>query len=432
MIRRPLALAAVLIMLAAISVVSRTGNAGAALGPLIAGGPAGPPTPGLYAYSLTTGAIRSITALNALNDVPLYAWSPDSKKMAVAPNDADTGGGGIQVIDVASGNATVVLAPADGQANSLRWSPDGSQLAFIFSASIASGSQVSSALRIWSVASSSLRTLVPNLASLPVWTPDGKGITIAIGDSSQDPNSSNARIVTLDAASGSTTQTILTTPVAICQVGLAWSPDESYLAYGGTGFHQGCLPGKLGLFTWNAATGTTTQLFDGTAEAPIWLPDGTVLDEVASLGGQTGLLSISLRSFRPDGSSQQTLASDIPNDFPPANPPFQAAGGEIMYATASCSGADVTVIDPGSTQPRRLSAGSMYAIGAHLSPDGRTVAWTAAGSDANFLALAPVSGAAVPVAFSGSPGVVPGDFSPDGQWIAFGIVPSAFDPCSSP
>jgi hypothetical protein len=90
------------------------------------------------------------------------------------------------------------------------------------------------------------------------------------------------------------------------------------------------------------------------------------------------------------------------------------------------------MIDPRSAQPRKLSSPNKYAIGAHLSPDGGTVAWTGAGSDAAFLTLAPVSGTPPSKAFSEALGVVPGDFSPGGPWIAFGNVSQPLNPCLGP
>ncbi|HTE85079.1 MAG TPA: hypothetical protein VK821_10115, partial [Dehalococcoidia bacterium] len=145
----------------------------------------------------------------------------------------------------------------------------------------------------------------------------------------------NARIVTLDAQTGDERNTILSGPVAQCQLGMAWSPDGRYLAYGGLGFHQGCIEGvRLGLWSWEASTGMTRQLFDGTSSAPLWMADGTVLAEVAARGGPTGLLPISLASFQPDGSAERVLADTIPNMFPPPSPLFQTAKGRDVLDSA--------------------------------------------------------------------------------------------------
>ncbi len=434
MMRRLPALSLILALaLLASSAGPHAGDARAAAGPPIDGA-AGPTAPGLYLYDLNSGTWSSISPADDNGAPPSYAWSPDGTKLAVAAGDPSTDGG-LQVIDLPSGRTSSALSAKDGIARSLAWAPDSGRLAFIFEAPVNSGSSVNSALRVWNAAGGSLKTLVPNLARRPVWTPDGGGITVIISDTSGDLTSSGNRIVTLDPTTGDTLQTIASGPPAVCQVGMAWSPDGSYLAYGGSGFHEGCLPGATGLFTWYAPSGTTTRLADGTAEAPIWLPDGTVLDEVAGMGGPTGLGSISLAKFQPDGTGEQVLASAIPNDFPPPNPRFQAAGGEIVYATMNCGGADVYVIDQGSSRPRRLNTGAnhaMYAMYPRLSPDGQTVAWTGAGAAANALTLAPVSGGPTTTVLDGATGIMPGNFSPSGRWLAFDNLAQGFDPCAVP
>jgi len=396
---------------------------------LVAGSPAGPQQPGLYLYDLGTGSVRQILPLTESDGMPQYAWSPDGSRLAVALNEPDTRSP-LQVIDVASGSAASVLPSGSGYASQLRWSPGGDRLAFVFAST--SDPNVSSALRVWSAADGSLQTLVPNLASFPAWTPDGSGITVSLLDPTFDLTSANNRIVTVDATSGAITQTILSGSGAACQLGLAWSPDGAYLAYGGHGFHEGCLPDTGGVYTWNAATGATTQLTAQTAEAPVWSADGTVLAAVASGADQSGPSRIAIQKFQPDGSGTQTLVDGLANDFPPPRPRFQSANSELIYSTLSCSGADVWALDPGSTQLRKLNAGMKYAIGAHLSPDGQTAAWTGAGPDAGTLVLAPVDGGPAMTAFSGALSVVPGDFSPDGRWLLFGTISYPNDPCAGP
>ena len=313
------------------------------------GAPA-PQAPGTYALNLQSGAIVNAGPLSEFNSPVLVAWSPDGTKLAVAAAaDAHGGRGGVQIVNVASGAITMVASSNQGVADELVWSADSSRLALVFTSQIGSLGAGPTGLYLWRDRDRTIRNLAPSGVRFAAWTPDNNGITAVSVPRPQDPGGSSARLVTFDTQTGDEKTTILSGPAAQCQIGMAWSPDGRYLAYGGSGFHQGCIEGvRLGLWSWEASTGTTRQLFDGTSSAPQWMADGTVLAEVAARGGPTGLLPISLVSFAPDGSSQRALANPIPNMFPPPNPLFETANGVTMYAIAQCNGAAAWIVDPGS------------------------------------------------------------------------------------
>jgi Tol biopolymer transport system component len=383
-----------------------------------------PQTPGAYVLNLSTGKVVPVGPLGQYGSPVEEAWSPDGRNLAVASaEDAFGGHGGLQVVEIASGAVTPVAASNQGQASNLIWSPDSAQLAFVFQGQVGDLGSTVASLQLWRSQDKTIQSLVPSGARFAAWSPDGSAIAATIVPPGRDPTGSGGRIVTLNPKTGLETQTIVTGPTAECQLGLSWSPNGRYVAYSGHGFHEGCLEGaNLGLWTWDAQTSTTRQLYDGTASASQWMADGSVLAEVAAVGGPSGLLPISLVSFAPDGSGQRVLAGPIPNMFPPPNPLFQTANGVAMYGISQCDGAAAWAIESSSREPHNVTSPTMYAFGAHLSADGRLVAFSGEGSKGAYLALAPVDGGRVTTPLTGDPAIVPGDFSPDSNWLAFSVL----------
>jgi dipeptidyl aminopeptidase/acylaminoacyl peptidase len=88
----------------------------------------------LYVFDLETKSARQITRGNFV--VGSFDWSPDGRQIAfdhrVTADPADSGSADISVVTVDSGQVQVFVA-LDGPDNDPRWSPDGTQLAFVTS-----------------------------------------------------------------------------------------------------------------------------------------------------------------------------------------------------------------------------------------------------------------------------------------------------------
>ena len=404
---------------AALTLTGRAGRPALARSGPAARAVAAPQAPGTYILNRQSGAVQPI------DDATQAAWSPDSTRLATAGSSA-TFGDGLQIIDAASGSGTVVVPADQGSATNLAWSPDGSQLAFLFQG-FGSASAGGPGLYLVNADGSGMRQIAASSLVTFVWTPDGTGITV-VELLPAEGGQLGEQIVTIDPTTNNVLTTIFSSPSDTCQVFLAWSPDGRYLAYGGIGFHQGCGDGStLGLYAWDSTSAMTQRLFSGAADAPLWL-DGSVVDEVAPLTGAPGPLPIALMSFLPDGSGSTTLADQIPNSFPAPQPPFQVANGEIMYTASGCDSSAAFIIDPGSA-PRQLSAPSIYAYRPNLSPDGAAVAWVAAASDGSDLVLAPADGSPTQMLLTGAPGMSILGWSPDGNALAFSITSTQFTDC---
>jgi Tol biopolymer transport system component len=383
-------------------------------------GVSAPQSTGAYVLNLETGQIIPAGPINSPSEAPESAWSPDSTLLALAHlPDANGAGGGLQVAGTVDGSTRQVAS--GGSASRLRWSPDGSQLAFIWSDAPGAPQPSLPSLKIWSMSNGSVRTLVPSGATLVDWVPDGSGITVAIIPAGDGGDYSNARIVTLDPQTGNEISTVLKGDTVVCQIGMAWSSDSRYLAYGGSGFHQGCLPDvSLGLWAWNRSSGMTAHLFDGTAAAPVWMADGRALDAVAQTGGPAGRGQISLIAFAPDGSGQQTVVSPLPT-FGLDSVQFETASNVVMYRDQGCDRSSAWVVTPGA-QPRNATSPVNVAYRPTLSPDGSTIGFSSSGSQGAYLGLSPVAGGPMSMPLTGGAMLVPGQFSPDGAWIEFSIL----------
>src|SRR5438045_645361 len=95
------------------------------------------------------------------------------------------------------------------------------------------------------------RTIHLGHGALVAWAPDSQGITAITLEEG------GGSIVTFDARSGEVRETVPDAKDPSCQRGLAWSPDGTYLAYGGPGLREGCGDvGNWGVWIWQPATHT--------------------------------------------------------------------------------------------------------------------------------------------------------------------------------
>jgi Tol biopolymer transport system component len=376
--------------------------------------PAAPREPGTYVVSVADGSVRRV------GSEATVAWSPDGRLLAVAEIGQDAPTGTLRILDLVSGAETPIALPAPGQARELSWAPDGSHLAFVFSPL---GSAPGLGVYVLSRAQGSLQQILP-FGGMLAWTPDSRAVTAV---QLQGPPQ-NGRIVTVDASTGNVLATIREGEIT-CVEGLAWSPDGAYLAVGGPGLTQGCPPSPdLGVWSWQADSGSVRQLYARPATRPLWTPDGDVLAQV--VGGEPTRPSLGLVRLRPDGSGTQVLVDDIPRSFAPAFRPFQSVRGAVIFSVVDCDIGAVFGLSAGSTQARQLSPPSSFVHGANLSPDGATVAWTARSAAGESLVLAGLDTGGERTLLQGAPGLTTVTWAPDSRALAFTVATVGLElPC---
>lgn len=147
------------------------------------------------------------------------AWSPDGTSMALIGSDAAAGTASVLVL---KGGKLVTVATVKGVANTVRWSPDGRQLAFLatvgakkLTGAVEAGArqvgeiglaQEEDEQRIAIVAAGGGEVRLVSPADTFVyeydWTPDGKGFVVTSAKGNGDNNWWIATLGQVDAASG--------------------------------------------------------------------------------------------------------------------------------------------------------------------------------------------------------------------------------------
>jgi Tol biopolymer transport system component len=98
--------------------------------------------------------------------IPSFAWSPDGTRIATLVVQQDRFH--IQLADL-TGSAPPVVLPPPADAGSLRWSPDGSQIAFVSETAVC----------VVSVGSGASNCLTPPINAFTVtWSPDGRQMAV--------------------------------------------------------------------------------------------------------------------------------------------------------------------------------------------------------------------------------------------------------------
>lgn len=263
----------------------------------------------------------SLTGLssNPFMNISPPQWSPDGSKIAYsspraldgssAVNTNFTGNLWLANADGSGGMPLTSYTDGTGTSNFMpRWSPDGSKIAFISSAQVASGISTNGSTNIWLInADGSGATPLTTITALdvltvnPVWSPDGTKIVF---ESARALDGSNAvspgqvtNVWTINAdGSGLTPLTKLT---FCCSNVPVWSPDGSKIAF----FSSRALDGSdnpnapnfaLNLWLMNADGSGATPLTKGTQvgaaavlDPVVWSPDGSqiIFDSRRALNG---------------------------------------------------------------------------------------------------------------------------------------------------
>jgi Tol biopolymer transport system component len=291
----------------------------AAVGALLASGaggvaarPAATPSVGQIAFVLGRGisvinadgsGLRRVT--NPKRNVwdESVAWSPDGSQLAFVHTDGETCG--LPCISVETIRSDGTGRPtAWGQTGAPRWSPDGTRLASteFFGVNVAGSATMS--LEVADVRSGRSRVLAPRRGGRTgllrfgyaidhyAWSPDGTRLCFsrAVG--------SHVRLA-LVGADGSALRLLS------AQEGLSdceWAPDATRIVASG---------GRR-IYSISVADGVSTPLTEPAVRvaAPVWSPDGT---EIAFLRRDVGgdAAPSDLWTMAADGSAQKLVAADV-------------------------------------------------------------------------------------------------------------------------
>lgn len=383
----------------------------------------GPTEPGTYLIEVGTGRLLK------LGTGSLVAWSPDSKLVAVADTRPDRPDARLRLISVPSGSEKVVELSETGSINLLRWSPDGTRFAFTLSRN---GRDPGPSLSVVTVATATAKQLVKGSVGEIAWTPDSTGIAAIMMDDI------GGSIVTMDAADGKVTKTVLTGGDATCQRGLAWSPDGTRLAYAGPGLREGCGDaGNWGVWIWDQATGKSRHAFEGPADVPEWLANGDLVVMVREPRSE-GVPPQALLRINPADGDPKPIVEDVPDMFPQPPRLVQVVDSTVLYPVTTCNDGIAYVWTPDQATPVRATADGIYAYRPALAPDGKQLAYVRLGESSD-LVIAPV-GTGDPRVLASATGLglqvgtagawdAGGDWSPDGKWLAIEVTSEQFKDC---
>jgi dipeptidyl aminopeptidase/acylaminoacyl peptidase len=214
-------------------------------------------------FTLLPGDTGGKPVSSPASEVSDYSWSPDGARVAVVYYGAP-GMNGLFLLNH-DGSGEQPLNPEVGYG--VRWSPDGTQLAYF----ILSPSLASSRVQVLATSGGGLFSLLGTpYAQSPEWSPDGRQIAFTRGQGS-------CTEMWVAEADGSRQKRI---PVPLWPCALRWSPDGKLIAL------TGSIPGKGGQGVWAVnpdGTGfrsvspncSESQCTGGDFYGTGWSPDGT-------------------------------------------------------------------------------------------------------------------------------------------------------------
>jgi len=232
-------------------------------------------------------------------------WSPDGTQLAfVSKGDGEHDQFQLHLIAATGGDARQVCTLPNG-ISTLAWSPDGSKLAFTTLEGPEPGSDPRVFLpaqvrhrRLWTIR---VDDEIP-VAVTPdgitvweyVWSPDGQSFALYFSRRPEDTGWYHGQIGVVAAEGGAVRQLTQLSPVSVQARALAWSPDGQQIAYlSGKWSDPGRGAGDICLLS--VATGQTRNLTPGISCSPTWcawFPDGRRLlyTAVEGVSHQIGIL----------------------------------------------------------------------------------------------------------------------------------------------
>ena len=232
-------------------------------------------------------------------------WSPDGTQLAfISRGEGEQDQFQLHLIAATGGDARQVCTLPNG-VSTLAWSPDGSKLAFIALEGTEPGSDPKVFLpaqgrhrRLWTIR---VDDEIP-VAVTPdgitvweyVWSPDGQHFALYFSRSLEDTGWYHGQIGVVAAAGGAVRQLTEFPPVSVQARALAWSPDGQQIAYlSGKWSDPGRGAGDISLLS--VTNGQSRNLTPGITCSPTWcawFPDGRRLlyTAVEGVGHQIGIL----------------------------------------------------------------------------------------------------------------------------------------------
>ncbi|GAA2822864.1 amidohydrolase family protein [Nonomuraea rubra] len=286
----------------------------------------------------------SMVAFRALNDIylmrdggtprPLFRdrwwkadpdFSPDGRRLAFVTDR--TGTLNVWVRDLDTGTDRQLTRLTDSAALSVRWSPDGGEIAYL---------DQDGALWILDVATGDLQKLFNATfePGRPTWSPDGRTIALAaVVPYSRRYREGLSKILLVDRATGAGTY-VDPAPHRSLQTrgddGPVWSPDGTMLA-----FAMESLIWVLPVDGAGRPTGRARQVTREVSDAPVWAGDSETL--LYLNGGR-------LRRVRVDGTSTRTVPHRLTWRNDPGPEQVVVHAGRMWDGVSATVARDVDII----------------------------------------------------------------------------------------
>ncbi len=240
-------------------------------------------------------------------------WSPDGTQLAfISTGEGEKDKPQLHLINTTGGDARQVCTLPNGVSN-LAWSPDGSRIAFISLAGAEPGSDPKVFTptqerhrRLWTIRVDDdiPQAVTPDGITVweYVWSPDGRQFALYSSTRPDETGWYYGQIGVVDASGGSVHQLTHFAPVSVQARALAWSPDGKRLAYiSGKWSDPGRGAGEI--FLLSLENGQPRNLTPGIACSPTWcawFPDGRRLlyTAVEEVSHQIGILDTADGSIR--------------------------------------------------------------------------------------------------------------------------------------
>jgi len=272
---------------------------------------------------------------------------------------------------VATAFEPVPLTTLPGTEDSPTFSPDGTQVAFVWEPAADRGPDIY--VQVTGAAGSPLRLTNDDARHFqPAWSPDGKVLALWHVKN----RTSNATLVLISPLGGPERALFEWTGTT---GRISWSADSQWIAFGNY------RPGERGIVLVSAATGdridwrTLNPALAGSDE-PMFSPDGKRLAFIRTTGDFTGepyVIGVA-GDGRPSGEPARLPL----NDTEVHEPVWTADGKELLLRVGdmTSNGGIVRVPADGSRPPERISS-LRHAYSTAMSRDGRQLAFTRGGTD---------------------------------------------------